>query len=146
MAVESLHRIRELAGKMRHALEEGDLQRFGLLLHEGWESKKKISNKISTGAIDRMYALAREQGAVGGKITGAGGGGFLLLYCDETKQPAVREVLAGEGIREMRFAFDFSGSRVLVNDPFIDQDENCASQWTFVGVPEQALSTRKPVR
>ena len=144
MAVESLHRIRGLAGKMRQALEEGDLHKFGLLLHEGWENKKKISNKISTGAIDRMYALAREHGAVGGKITGAGGGGFLLLYCDEDKQPAVREVLAGEGIREMRFAFDFSGSRVLVNDPFIDQDENCASQWTFVGVPEQLLATRKP--
>lgn len=144
IAVESLHRIRDLAAKMRQTLEEADLQKFGLLLHEAWENKKKISNKISTGTIDRMYSLARELGAVGGKITGAGGGGFLLLYCDEDKQPGVREAFAGEGIREMRFAFDFNGSRALVNDPFIDQDENCASQWTFVGVPDQTASNRKP--
>lgn len=143
MAVESLHHIRELAGKMLQVLKQGDLRQFGQLLHEGWERKKKISNKISTGAIDRMYSLAREHGALGGKITGAGGGGFLLLYCEEGNQPAVREVLAAEGIREMRFAFDFSGSRVLVNDPFIDQDENCASQWTFVRAAEQESPARK---
>ncbi len=145
LAVESLHRIRELAGKMCQILQKGDLHKFGLLLHEGWESKKKISNKISTGAIDRMYSVARDRGAVGGKITGAGGGGFLLLYCEEDKQPAVREALAQEGVREMRFAFDFSGSRVLVNDPFIDQDENCASQWTFVQAAEQGMLGRGSV-
>jgi len=129
--VESLHHIRELAKTMRCTLKNGDLAKFGSLLHEGWESKKKISNRISNPAIDHMYALARKHGAAGGKITGAGGGGFMLLYCDEEKQPGVREALAGEGIREMRFAFDFNGSRVLINDPFIDQDENWASQWTF---------------
>ena len=90
-----------------------------------------------------MYSIARENGAVGGKITGAGGGGFMLLYCDEDKQPRVREAFAQEGIREMRFAFDFSGSRMLVNDPFIDQDENCASQWTFVTAPQHASIPRK---
>ena len=57
----------------------------------------------------------------------------MLLYCEEEKQAAVREAFNAEGIREMRFAFDSGGSRVLVNDPFIDQDENCASPWTFVG-------------
>ena len=138
--VEALHHIRELAERMRYALEKGDLEKFGLLLHEGWETKKKISNRISNPAIDRMYALARAKGAIGGKITGAGGGGFMLLYCDQEKQPAVREAFAGEDIREMRFAFDFSGSRVLVNDPFIDQDENCASQWTFVAAKQLANS------
>ncbi|HSM85417.1 MAG TPA: hypothetical protein VLT16_04675 [Candidatus Limnocylindrales bacterium] len=132
LAVESLHRIRDLAERMLQALDDGNLHKFGQLLHEGWESKKKISAKISNPAIDRMYGIARANGAVGGKITGAGGGGFMLLYCEEEKQAAVREAFAAEGIREMRFAFDFSGSRVLVNDPFIDQDENCASQWTFV--------------
>ncbi len=146
MAVESLHRIRELAERMRQTLEEGDLHKFGELLHEGWESKKKISAKISNPAIDRMYAIARENGAVGGKITGAGGGGFMLLYCDEDKQPAVRDAFAAEGIREMRFAFDFGGSRVLVNDPFIDQDENCASQWTFVAAAQQQQWDRKSFR
>jgi D-glycero-alpha-D-manno-heptose-7-phosphate kinase len=146
VAVESLHHIRALAEKMRRTLEEGDLQKFGLLLHEGWEAKKRISNKISTAAIDRLYSIACDHGALGGKITGAGGGGFLLLFCDEDKQPAVREAFAAEGLREMRFAFDFGGSKVVVNDPFIDQDENCASQWTFVSAAEQAFSSPKPVR
>jgi D-glycero-alpha-D-manno-heptose-7-phosphate kinase len=132
-AVESLHHIRHLAEKMRRALEAGDLENFGTLLHEGWEHKKRISRKISSPAIDHLYDLARRHGAAGGKITGAGGGGFMLLYCDEEKQAPVREAFAAEGVREMRFAFDSGGSRVLVNDPFIDQDENCASPWTFVG-------------
>jgi D-glycero-alpha-D-manno-heptose-7-phosphate kinase len=143
MAVESLHRIRELAERMRQTLEEGELRKFGLLLHEAWESKKKISSKISNPGIDRMYSIACEHGAVGGKITGAGGGGFMLLYCDEGKQPAVREAFAAEGIREMRFAFDSSGSRVLVNDPFIDQDENCAAQWTFVSAAQSSCWSGK---
>ena len=101
IAVESLHRIRELAEKMRQTLEEGHLQRFGLLLHEAWESKKKISSKISNPAIDRMYSIAREHGAVGGKITGAGGGGFMLLYCDEEK--AARRA---RGLRRGRYSRD----------------------------------------
>lgn len=146
VAVESLHHIRALAERMRRTLEEGDLPKFGLLLHEGWEAKKRISNKISTAAIDRLYSIACDHGALGGKITGAGGGGFLLLFCDEDKQPAVREAFAAEGLREMRFAFDFGGSKVVVNDPFIDQDENCASQWTFVSAAEQAFSSPKPLR
>ncbi len=142
-AVESLHHIRRLAERMRQALEEGDLRQFGLLLHEGWEHKKKISSKISNPAIDRMYHIARDHGAIGGKITGAGGGGFMLMYCDEEQQPAVRQAFAAEGIREMRFAFDLGGSRVLVNDPFVDQDENCASSWTFVAAGRQAFAGGK---
>jgi D-glycero-alpha-D-manno-heptose-7-phosphate kinase len=139
-ALESLHRIRELAERMRQSLLDGNLRELGLLLHEGWENKKKISSKISNSSIDRMYRLARDHGAIGGKITGAGGGGFMLLYCDEQNQPAVREAFAAQGIREMRFAFDFNGTRVLINDPFIDQDENCASQWTFrSAMPQSSL-------
>jgi D-glycero-alpha-D-manno-heptose-7-phosphate kinase len=118
----SLHRIRELAEHMREALAQGNLQKFGLLLHEGWENKKKISSMISNPAIDRMYGLARENGAMGGKITGAGGGGFMLLYCDEENQPAVRKAFLDQGIKEMRFTFDFNGSRVLVNDLLTDND------------------------
>ncbi len=114
-ALESLHRIRELADQMRQALIEADLKKFSLLLHEGWENKKRISSLISNPAIDRMYSLARENGAAGGKITGAGGGGFMLLYCDEQNQPAVRKAFCAEGIREMRFSFDFDGSQMLVN-------------------------------
>ncbi|HEV3040707.1 MAG TPA: GHMP kinase [Candidatus Angelobacter sp.] len=122
VALESLHRIRELANQMREILITGNLYKFGLLLHEGWENKKRISSMISNPAIDRMYGLARANGATGGKITGAGGGGFMLLYCDEEKQPAVRNAFLEQGIKEMRFAFDFSGSRVLVNELFADSD------------------------
>lgn len=115
-ALEYLHRIKSLAEEMRQALLRGDLDRFGALLHEGWMNKRRISSRISTPAIDRMYANARDHGAAGGKITGAGGGGFLLLYCEEKYQPAVRDALAAQGSKEMRFAFDFHGCRVLVND------------------------------
>lgn len=123
LAISSLHCIRDLAESMRRALLAADLAEFGRLLHEGWEHKKKVSNRISTPAIDRLYALARKHGAAGGKITGAGGGGFLLLFCEEDHQSAVRHAFAAEGIQEMNFAFDFVGSRVLVNDPFLDHDE-----------------------
>ena len=115
-AVESLHKIGKFADQMRHALVEADLKTFGQFLHEGWENKKKISPLISNSAIDRMYNLARENGASGGKITGAGGGGFMLLYCDEEKQPAVRNAFLEQGIKEMRFSFDFCGASVLVSD------------------------------
>jgi D-glycero-alpha-D-manno-heptose-7-phosphate kinase len=125
-AVDSLHRIRELAETMRDALRAGKLAEFGRLLHEGWQHKKKISPRISNPSIDRFYGLARKHGAAGGKITGAGGGGFMLLYCQEEYQPGVRQAFAREGIREMRFGFDFGGSRVLVNDPFLDHDDNPA--------------------
>ena len=113
-ALESLHQIKKLAVQMRDALLTGDLDSFGELLHQGWMSKKNISTRISNSAIDRTYAIAREKGAKGGKVTGAGGGGFLLLYCDEEHQPAVRLALTAEGIREMKFAFDSDGSRVLL--------------------------------
>lgn len=114
-ALESLHRIKSLAYQMRDALAVGDLKAFGALLHEGWINKKKISSRISNSAIDRLYAIARDHGASGGKITGAGGGGFLLLYCKPEHQPAVRKALTAEGISEMKFAFDFLGSQVMGN-------------------------------
>ncbi len=120
--VASLHRIRELADAMCEALLHQDLRKFGLLLHEGWEHKKRVSSLISNTAIDGLYSLACENGAMGGKITGAGGGGFLLLYCDEENQPAVRKAFAAQGIREMKFAFDFNGSRVVVNDDYVTAD------------------------
>lgn len=121
-ALESLHQIKKLAGQMRDALLTGDLDSFGEMLHEGWMSKKNISSRISNSAIDRLYAIARAKGARGGKITGAGGGGFLLLYCDEDYQPAVRHALAEEGSIEMQFAFEFEGSRVLGDQEFVPEE------------------------
>ena len=137
MAVESLHEIRELADTMRATLKAGNLDRFGELLHKGWEAKKRVSDKISTSRIDGMYELARANGAIGGKITGAGGGGFLLLYCPVVAQQGVRERLAESGAREMSFEFDSQGAQVVVDDPFIDADERGGMKWTFEPVRAQ---------
>ena len=117
---------------MRVALEAGKLSAFGGLLDEGWQAKKRVSAKISNSQIDHFYELARRHGATGGKITGAGGGGFLLLYCEPGCQGVVRNGLMAEGVQEMAFAFESQGAQVIVNDPFIDGDERAGSRWTFV--------------
>jgi D-glycero-alpha-D-manno-heptose-7-phosphate kinase len=129
--VEALHDVRALVDRMLTALRTGDLNAFGALLDEGWQAKKRISGKISNPRIDHLYDLARSNGALGGKITGAGGGGFLLLYCEPHCQDAVRAALTAEGIQEMAFAFDQAGAQVIVNDPFIDGDERAGSRWIF---------------
>jgi D-glycero-alpha-D-manno-heptose-7-phosphate kinase len=131
-AVTALHEMREQAERMRNLIETGDLRSLGMLLDEAWQAKKKVSEKISNSRIDRLYTLARESGALGGKITGAGGGGFLMLYCEPRYQEDVRVSLAEHGLHEMVFAFDFQGAQVIVNDPFIDSDERGGSRWVFV--------------
>ena len=130
-AVDSLHEIRALADEMRGALLKGNLRSFGALLNDGWEAKKKISSQISNSLIDEAYALALKNGALGGKIAGAGGGGFLLLFCEEPYREKVREAMAQLELREMAFGLDFQGAEVVVNDPFIDRDEKCGMRWTF---------------
>ena len=131
-AVEALHQVKETGALMKEALLCGDLEHFGHLLDDAWQAKKRVSHRISNPRIDRFYTVARENGAIGGKITGAGGGGFLLLYAEPGCQPAVRAALQAEGLQEMAFAFDSQGAQVIVNDPFIDQDQHAGSRWTFV--------------
>jgi D-glycero-alpha-D-manno-heptose-7-phosphate kinase len=131
-AVEALHEVKALAVEMRDALSRENLQRLGELLHRGWMAKRQVSSKISNERIDGLYDLARERGALGGKITGAGGGGFLLLYCEPAHQAAVRGALVEKGLQEMTFAFDFQGAQVVADDPFIDGDHRGGSRWTFV--------------
>src|SRR6267154_5055289 len=133
-ALRALHELRSLAERMLVALQAGDLNLFGSLLDEGWEAKKRISGRISNSTIDRLYALALRCGALGGKITGAGGGGFLLLYCESARQEDVRAAFRDEGIQEMAFAFDNNGAQVIVNDPFIDGDERAGTRWIFTPV------------
>jgi D-glycero-alpha-D-manno-heptose-7-phosphate kinase len=130
--LEALHEIKGLAYQMRDALTDGNLRHFASLLHESWLAKKRVSSKISNRQIDSAYEAAMENGAMGGKITGAGGGGFLLLYCEPQNHEQVRQALDEHGLKEMSFSFDFQGAHVLVNDPFIDNDEHSASRWTFL--------------
>jgi D-glycero-alpha-D-manno-heptose-7-phosphate kinase len=130
--VGALHEVKALGLQMRETLERGQLQAMGELLHESWQAKRKVSSKISTPRIDKLYALARDHGAIGGKITGAGGGGFLLLYCEKQFQEPVRQAFSAEGANEMAFAFDTQGAQVIVNDPFIDSDQGAGSRWVFV--------------
>jgi len=130
--LEALHEVKALGVRMREALQKAQLHLFGELLNAAWEAKRRISDKVSTARIDRLYSIARDCGALGGKITGAGGGGFLLLYCEEGYSNAVRQALLSEGVHEMAFGFDTQGAQVIVNDPFIDSDEKAGSIWTFV--------------
>jgi D-glycero-alpha-D-manno-heptose-7-phosphate kinase len=113
--VESLHRTKELGRQVKEALEAGRVDDFGVILNEHWENKKRRSTLISNPDVDRWYGIARDSGALGGKLVGAGGGGFLLLYCPGPAKAAVRGALAREGLREMPYAFDFDGAKVMLN-------------------------------
>lgn len=111
--IEALHQIKSLAIEMRDALITGELDCFGRLLDRSWQQKRRLSPRISSTAIDHWYAAARDAGALGGKIAGAGGGGFLLLYCPLHCQPTVRAAMAGFGLSELLFDFDFAGAQAL---------------------------------
>jgi D-glycero-alpha-D-manno-heptose-7-phosphate kinase len=138
--VDALHEVKALGAEMRDVVQHDDIRRLGELLHLGWMAKRKVSAKISDSRIDGFYELAREKGAVGGKITGAGGGGFLLLYCELPDQAAVRTALQAKGLQEMKFAFDTQGAQVIVDDPFIDGDELGGRRWIFVPTPTASSS------
>jgi D-glycero-alpha-D-manno-heptose-7-phosphate kinase len=131
VVVESLTRLKELVLPMRDALLRADLDAFAALLDEGWMIKKGISTKISNPRIDQIYQVAKSRGALGGKIAGAGGGGFLLLCCEREKQAKVREGLAEFGLKELTFHFDSGGARVVYDDPFFDSDSRRGMRWTF---------------
>lgn len=113
--VESLHLTKELGLEIKKALESGDLNRFGELLDVHWQNKKKRSGKISAPQIDHWYDLARQNGALGGKLVGAGGGGFFMFLCPNNHKAQLREVMAREGLREMPYDFDLEGAKLLVN-------------------------------
>ena len=115
VVVESLHSLKKIAEEMKLALERGDLHRFGQLLAESWQSKKLLSSKMSNPFIDECYALACRRGALGGKITGAGGGGFLMLYCEPEAQQGVTACLEARGLSRLDFKFDFEGAKVIMD-------------------------------
>ena len=112
--VDSLHQIKEMGYEIMEAIMTGDLTEFGLALDRHWQLKKRMSSKISSPTFDRLYELAKSQGALGGKISGAGGGGFLTLYT-EGRHHDLRRAMLDAGLREMRYRFDFEGSKIIVN-------------------------------
>jgi len=108
-----LDEMKQIAYIARDQLQAGNLDCIGDLLHESWLLKKQLASRVSNSAIDEMYAVARRAGALGGKVAGAGGGGFLILYCPHEKQDAVREALCY--LQELPFKLEKDGSKVIFN-------------------------------
>ncbi len=112
--LESLHEVKAIGHASLETLERGDTAAFAGLMNEHWESKKRRSDAMSSPAIDTLYELGMANGAVGGKLVGAGSGGFLLFYAKDTDQ--LRRVFVTQGLTEVRFQFDHDGAVVLVRD------------------------------
>ena len=111
--LKNLHYVKELGYRSRDALESGNPVLFGELMHEHWEHKKRRSGGMSNPQIDEWYGLAMNNGAVGGKLVGAGGGGFLMFYARDRNR--LRHTMAHAGLEEVRFRFDFEGSKIVLS-------------------------------
>jgi D-glycero-alpha-D-manno-heptose-7-phosphate kinase len=109
----NLDYVKSLGYRSKEALESGDLVRFGELMHEHWEYKKRRSDAISNQQIDQWYSLAMKNGAIGGKLVGAGGGGFLMFYARDRNR--LRQAMTEAGLEEVRFRFDFEGTKVVLS-------------------------------
>jgi D-glycero-alpha-D-manno-heptose-7-phosphate kinase len=109
----NLHYVKSLGLRSKQALEEGNAVLFGELMHEHWEHKKRRSGGMSNAQIDEWYKLGIQSGAVGGKLVGAGGGGFLMFYASDRKK--LRLAMTAAGLDEVRFRFDFEGTKVLLS-------------------------------
>jgi len=112
VVVGSLREMKDIGIEIGNAIVKGDVRRFGQLLDVHWQMKKKLSGGISSPEIDAWYELAKRNGAIGGKICGAGGGGFLMLYCEEDKH-RLRDAMRRAGLCELNFRFEFEGSKVV---------------------------------
>lgn len=123
VVVSSLKEIKDIGIEIREAILKGNLRRFGELLDVHWQSKKRLSTGISNKQIDDWYELAKHNGAIGGKISGAGGGGFLMLYCEDGKR-RLRETMHAAGLRELQFRIEFEGSKVVLD--IVSRDQRLA--------------------
>ena len=111
----NLHQVKDIGLKTREYLEKGDVDMLGELLRTHWEIKKKRSQKMSDPFIDECYEVALKSGAIGGKLMGAGGGGFFMFYCKSDKKAKVSEVLNKMGLRREKFNIDWEGAKILLN-------------------------------
>lgn len=111
--INNLHFVKQLGYRSKEALEVGDAVKFGKLMHEHWEHKKRRSGGMSNAKIDEWYEVGLKNGAVGGKLVGAGGGGFLMFYA--TDRNKLRHAMAKAGLEEVRFGFDFEGTKVVLS-------------------------------
>ena len=111
----ALHMIKDIGREIKVALTSGDLDRYGRLMDQHWLVKKALSDKVTADNLDRWYDIARCNGALGGKLMGAGGGGFFMFYCPNGTRAQLRQAMAGEGLKEIRLGIDFEGTKVLAN-------------------------------
>jgi D-glycero-alpha-D-manno-heptose-7-phosphate kinase len=111
--LKNLHFVKELGYRSKEALESGDMILFGELMNVHWENKKLRSGGMSNPQIDDWYDLAMKNGAIGGKLVGAGGGGFLMFMAQDRNK--LRQTMAAEGLEEVRFRFDFEGTKVVMS-------------------------------
>lgn len=111
--IQNLHYVKELGYRTKKLLETGDLDEYACLMNEHWEYKKKRSPDMSNEHINKWYDIGLQNGALGGKLIGAGGGGFLMFYTHSPKQ--VRKAMINEGLHEVRFKFDFEGTKVVTS-------------------------------
>ena len=112
--IDNLHVVKDLGYRSHAALEAGDLAEFGRLMDVHWQHKKSRSEGMSNSKIDDWYTLALSNGAIGGKVTGAGGGGFLMFYASDKTR--LRHTMREAGLREVRFRFDFEGTKIVASD------------------------------
>ena len=110
-----MHRIKELGHEVHRLLTDGDVDRYGELLHEHWTNKRKLATKMTDERIDEHYEAARKAGAIGGKLMGAGGGGFFMFYTRPADKRRVCETLVKRGLKPLRFRFDLDGARIVAN-------------------------------
>ncbi len=111
--LETYKRMRDLAYDTDRALTKGDMAEVGRLMHLNWEMKKSLDKQISYSEIDQTYELARKNGAIGGKLIGAGGGGFMLLVAPPATHDKLRGIMAQRGLHQQKFSIDYEGSRIV---------------------------------
>jgi D-glycero-alpha-D-manno-heptose-7-phosphate kinase len=112
--IDNLNFVKELGYRSKEALEHGNLHEFGQLIDVHWQNKKRRSGGMSNGQIDEWYRIAMESGALGGKLIGAGGGGFLMFFAEDKTR--LRHAMREQGLREVRFRFDFEGTKIVASE------------------------------